>query len=426
MELLKHIASSIGVLCAMLVVPVAKAQHIEEYNRSSLYTITLLHSEDRMYNEIFLTALDMPVPDRYNDNSLSLRVVGAPNAKGKMNYSPEKMSAEIAKFLNENHIGRRMVARWFDRDKNTGAFSTATLEQRGHYNLSALDLQRAQWTIDGRMYIEDADVELIPQTFVIVNDITYIDKEKNAQIASSILSALGSAAGSIGNGLSNSVAGAGSIGSLAELTLNAGADISDLIAGFTVDIRSYLFQLEWNEEIANKFYLDYFYTDTIDLVKKAAFEADETSFRMKYLGTYNARSAKTSPRGLYEPAQVFRKVLTRATDKNIVELQKQYPVFKVTTVITGINDQNEAMLSIGLKEGVNPKSKYEVLQRELKNGKLKYTRVATLTPVAGKIWDNRYMAAEEEAENAQLGFTTFRINSANADLLPGMLVREMR
>lgn len=119
-------------------------------------------------------------------------------------------------------------------------------------------------------------------------------------------------------------------------------------------------------------------------------------------------------------------MLTRATDKNIVELQKQYPVFKVTTVITGINDQNEAMLSIGLKEGVNPKSKYEVLQRELKNGKLKYTRVATLTPVAGKIWDNRYMAAEEEAENAQLGFTTFKINSANADLLPGMLVREMR
>ena len=86
MELLKHIASSVGILCAMLVVPVAKAQHIEEYNRSSLYTITLLHSEDRMYNEIFLTALDMPVPDRYNDNSLSLRVVGAPNAKGKMNY----------------------------------------------------------------------------------------------------------------------------------------------------------------------------------------------------------------------------------------------------------------------------------------------------------------------------------------------------
>lgn len=426
MELLKRTVLSVGIMFTMLFPSDAKAQQIEEYNRSSLYTITLLHSRDKMYNEIFLTALDMPVPDRYNDNSLNLRVLAAPNDKGKMNYSPAKMSEELTRFLNANNIGRRMVARWFDRDKTTGAFSTATLEQRGHYNLSALDLQKASWTINGRMYIEDADVELIPQTFVIINDITYVDKEKNAQVATAVLSALGSAAGSIGTSMSNSYSGAGAIGSLAEQTLNLGASISDLIAGFTVDIRSYLFQLEWNEELANKFYLDYFYTDTIDLAKKAAFETDETSFRMKYLGTYNARSAKTSPRGLYEPAQVFRKVLTRATDKNIVELQKQYPVFKVTTVITGINDQNEAMLSIGLKEGVNPKSKYEVLQRELKNGKLKYTRVATLTPVAGKIWDNRYMAAEEEAENAQLGFTAFRINSANADLLPGMLVREMR
>ena len=410
----------------MLFVSDAKAQQIEEYNRSSLYTITLLHSKDKMYNEIFLTVLDMPVPDRYNDHSLNLRVLAAPNAQGKMNYSPEKMSAELTRWLNVNNIGRRMVARWFDRDKTTGAFSIATLEQRGQYNLSALDQQKARWTLSGRMYIEDADEELIPQTFVIINDITYVDKEKNAQVASAVLSALGSAGGSIGTGLSGSYSGAGAIGSLAEQTLNLGAGISDLIAGFTVDIRSYLFQLEWNEELANKFYLDYFYTDTIDLAKKAAFEADMTSFRMKYIGTYNARSAKTSPRGLYEPAQVFRKVLTRATDKNIVELQKQHPVFKVTTVIATVTGKNEATLCIGLKEGVNPKSKYEVLERELINGKLKYTRVATLNPIAGKIWDNRYMAVEEEAENAQLGFTTCKINNPKTDILPGMLVREIK
>lgn len=422
MEVLRYIAI---MLCAVIVMPV-QAQNIEEYNRSSLYTITLLHSEDKMYNEIYETVLGMPVPDRYNDHSLNLRVLAAPNAKGKMNYSPEKMSEELTQFLNANNVGRRLVARWFDRDKTTGSFGTATLEQRGQYNLSELDLQKAQWTIDGRMYISDADVELIPQTFVIVNDITYIDKEKNAQVAMSILSALGSAAGSIGSGLSGSVAGAGAIGSLAEQTLNLGANIADLIAGFTVDIRSYLFQLKWNEEIANKFYLDYFYTDTVDLAKKAAFEADSTSFRMRYIGTYNARSAKTSPRGVEEPAQVFRKVLTRATDKNIVELQKQHPVFKVTTVVASLNKMKEVRLFIGLKEGVTSKSKYEVLRRELKDGRLKYTRVATLTPVAGQIWDNRYMAKEEEAENANLGFSTFKVNNPTAEILPGMLVREIK
>ena len=405
----------------------AKAYDMEEYNRSSLYTITLLHSEDRMYNEIFQTVLAMPIPDRYNDNSLNLRVLSASTDKGKMNADKGKMAEELTQFLNANNIGRRMVARWFDRDKESGAFSTETLEQRGNYNLSAFDLQKGQSTIDKRIYIEDADIELIPQSFVIVNDITYIDKEKNAQIASSILGAVGSAAGSFSGSVAGMNATAGAVSSLASHTLNIGADISDLIAGFTVDIRSYLFQLEWNEEVANNFYLKYFYTaDSIDEAKKAAFEADNSTFKMKYLGTYNARSAKTSPRGVEKPEQVFLKVLTRATDKNIVELQKQPQVFKVTTVVASVNENNEALLYIGLKEGVNPKSRYEVLQRELKDGKLKYTRVAMLTPVADKIWDNRYMALEEEAENAALGFSTFLIKNPTAEVLPGMLVREIK
>lgn len=414
MKTFSHI--SILILLALFGAQTVTAQ-IEEYNRSSLYMLTMLHTKDRMYKDIFATMQDMPIPDKYEDNSLNLRIVAAPNAKGKMYASQEQMAAQIGLFLQGNNVGRRMVARWFERNREDGSFNTATLVRRGNYNLSEIKKQQGAMTIAGTAFQADADVELIPQTFVIVNDITYVDKEQNAQIAKAVFQVIGAVASAFGGS---------SISSLVEQTSKLAANISDLIAGFTVDVRSYLYQLEWNEEIANKFYMDYYYEkDHIDLTKKAAFEADTTTFRMKYLGTYNARSSKTSPRGVHSPSDVFRKVLTRATDKNIVELQREFPVFKVTSVIAGVN-KNEAQVYIGLKEGVNASSTYEVLQREFKNGKLQYKRVATLKPLEDKIWDNRCMALEEKAKNADLGFTTFTINTPTGEVTPGMLVREVR
>ena len=393
------------------------AQNVtEEYNRSSLYTITMLHPKDRMYQQIFRTMQDIPVPDKYEDNSLNLRIMLAPNVKGKTAYSPEKMQEQLTQFLQANNVGRRMVARWFERNKETGAFNTATLERRGHYNMSEWDLKKTQLTLAQQVFRADADEELIPQTFVIINDITYEDKEQNAQVAKGVLNGLAALASFIPG-----------FGGLIKSTLQLGASISNLIAGFGVDVRSYLFQLDWNEEAANKFYMDYYYTaDKPDPTKKAAFEADTTTFRMKYIGTYNAHSEKTSPRGVHSPEQVFKKVLTRAVDKNIVELQREFDVFKVTSIIAGINAKNEVQVYIGLKEGVNPNSTYEVLQRELKNGRLVYKRIATLKPKEDLIWDNRFMSVEERAHNAELGYTTFTINSSISQITPGMLVREVK
>jgi len=51
--------------------------------------------------------------------------------------------------------------------------------------------------------------------------------------------------------------------------------------------------------------------------------------------------------------------------------------------------------------------------------------VGVIRPVKDKIWDNRYMAAEEKAENATLGFTTFEKVSGGS-FYPGMLIREMK
>ena len=119
--------------------------------------------------------------------------------------------------------------------------------------------------------------------------------------------------------------------------------------------------------------------------------------------------------------------MTRATDKNIVELQKKFPVFKVSAPL--VDAENGIVRAhIGLKEGVNPKSKYEVLERRRNDdGTIVYERRATLVPDKDLIWDNRCMAVEEMADNAELGATSFRITQGNADnLYRGMILREIR
>ena len=41
------------------------------------------------------------------------------------------------------------------------------------------------------------------------------------------------------------------------------------------------------------------------------------------------------------------------------------------------------------------------------------------------IWDNRYMASEEQAYGSDFGFTTFR-KVSGGDFYPGMLIREIK
>lgn len=381
----------------------------EEYRRSSLYSFLISHPTKRMNKEIVIAYLSTPTIDKFNNHDLSIKYVVTDSRK------KEKESA-IDNYLKNNQIAKRMVSKWFSRDKKTGAFDGQLISNRGLYDATIVDVQTAKLSKRGMAMLSDAGNELIGNTFVIVNDITYVDKEQGAQIAAAIFSAIASVAGAVG----------GSGGDIAESVAELSGTISDMIAGFTVNITTHLFQLNWNDTIANTFYDQYYFDkNSVDSQKKLAFETDSTLFKLKYIGSYSARSSKTVMRGLKKPEDVFRKVCARAIDENVVKLQKEYDVFKVKTPILTI-DKNFVTASIGLKEGVSEKSRYEVLeQMQSEDGKTEYKRVGVIAPVKGQIWDNRYMAVEEEADGADLGSTTFEIVSGS-DFYPGMLIRETK
>ena len=412
-------------ISTLFLVPVC-AGELEQYNRASIYPIYALHPGTGMYEQIYATCMEMPIPDKYNDHRLSVRMVHAMSTKAK-----EKEVTEAAvEFVEKNQIAKRLVARWFERNKKTGVCATDLISARAAYDVSAHEAMQAQYTITGRPVLADADKELLPNTFVLISDISYIDKEEQGQMALAVFKMLGTAA-QAASGISSSAGsslGQG-ISNLTESVAKLGGSISDLVSGFSVNITTYLFQLKWDEETANTFYLNY-YCDSASVSpeRKRAFDADKTTFTMELLGSYSAKSDKTVMKGIRTREDVFRKVLTRAQDKNIVELQKRYPQFKVTDVLAAVLPNNEVEVQIGLKEGVNEKSKYEVLERVFdKDGQVSYVRRATIQPISDAIWDNRFMAVEEEAANATLGATRFKITSGMASsVYAGMLVREIR
>ncbi len=221
----------------------AVGQTPEQYNRASIYPIYMLHPGAKMYNEIYDVCLQMPVPDKYNDHRLSVRIVQGMSLKAK----EKEVIPAVADFLQKNQVAKRLVAKWFERDKATGECFTDLVAERAAYSVSAREVMKAQYAITKKPVLPDVDKSLIPNTFVLVNDISYINKEEQAQMAAGVFMVIGSVA-KMASGVASS-AGSSSASSVSDLTSsvsNLGGAISDLVAGFTVDITTYLFQLKWS------------------------------------------------------------------------------------------------------------------------------------------------------------------------------------
>jgi hypothetical protein len=73
-------------------------------------------------------------------------------------------------------LAKAMVAKWFNRDKN-GCFNMQLIGERGKYDATEMDLAVAQSSKRGVALLADAGEELIKNTFLIVNDFDYVNKE---------------------------------------------------------------------------------------------------------------------------------------------------------------------------------------------------------------------------------------------------------
>lgn len=389
-----------------------------QYRRSSLYSFLIAHPQAKYASQIDYVYLGLPTPDKYEDHNLNVRRVEALSGRAVQPY-------EITAFLQGNQVARRLVAKWFNRDAD-GVFNVDLVADRGNYNASEMDVVEARMTKRGLAMLSDAGEELIGNTFVTVNDIVYIDKEQRAQLASAILQIVAQAAlvataaadDDDTEAIAGAIAGSAALGSI----------IADNLAGFKVKVTTHLYQLVWNDSIANLFYSDYWVDENTPeaerLRRKALFEQSDL-FTLKYLGKYKVKSEKTVMKGVHSNEDIIRKVCARAMDRNIVGLQKKFEAFKVKTPVIAV-ENGKVVAKVGKKEGLKPSTKFEVLQPvEREDGRMFYRRVGVVKPQKGQIWDNRYMAFEEQSDGSDLTATTFRTISG-VGFVPGMLIRQLK
>ena len=354
----------------------------------------IVHKNQKFSEVVEQVFKSVPFPERFNNHNLGVKSV-------VFAESSTDLSSHIAQFCDEVNIGQKMVAKWFNRNKSAGTFNMELIRERGFYNASQADINLARANLRGLALLEDAGENLISKTYLLVNDIIYQSKGSSGAFLKMF-------AATYAAGFSNNV----------QILLEQ----EGAIGGFGVKIRSYLFRLVWNDEVAGTFYKNY-YTEEADEEKAAQFRNEKQLFRMEYVGSAESDYSEKYFSNSKDPAALLSKILTRTIDKNIAQLQHDYEPFRIKAPLLSTEPLSAY---VGLKEDVSSSRLYEVLEQVLDDdGSISYERVGVIRPVAGRIWDNRYMSYEDDNDNSGLTATEFEKVSGK-DFSAGMLIREIK
>ncbi len=146
-----------------------------KYRRSSLYTMMLDDNRRERYRVIKDAFGNAVLSEKFNDHNIGPYLIPAHGMSGE-----KDQTKLIEQYLNNKGVARDLVAKWFNRDAN-GNFNMDLIAERGQYNASEIDVKVAQSSVRGKAMLADAGRELIGNTFVIVYDYKYTNKEEQAK-----------------------------------------------------------------------------------------------------------------------------------------------------------------------------------------------------------------------------------------------------
>ena len=380
-----------------------------EYRRSSLYTLMVVDSTRNFSQIIQETFTNSKIPEKFNNHITSERSIPKlyNDTLSKENLIAAQKVA-ITDYLSTHDIAKSMISKWFNRSEQ-GGFNMDLISERGFYSASDLDVKIARNSERGTAMLADAGEELIKNTFVIVNNFKYTDKEEVAKKAKGLLSSISSVA---------SLAGAGDV-AIASETVGEGVGI--LGKGYVIKTDAHLYRLKWNDEVANIFYNDYWTEDgQIDEERVKAFNESDV-FELEYIGTQMAYANLQSTSFTKKTDEELITIATvKASDAVTAKLQREYEVFRTKTPLMSTDPLSA---KIGLKEGLEKGDKYEVLEQVLnKEGKTEYQRIGVIKVDKDQIWDNRFNADEENTDQT-IEYTVF--TGKKKKYYSGMLIRQI-
>ncbi len=387
----------------------------EVYRRSSLCIIMLTHRGKEYAIEMEGVFKNMVLPLRYNRHDIDVKVIPV---------DKDQNESSIRRMLCDNEIAKKVVAKWFNRNQYSGNMDMDLIWERGGYNASFEDVRRAQSTTRGTALLTDEGIELLQNTFVLVCDMDYYNRENTGRglaIAGAILSiglgAYGDIQASKGK---TEAAGAAYAGSA---LAGVGSAVASDIGGFSVSMDAYLYRLDWSDKswasVCNDYWVDSNTDYSTKKSRKDKFDSDKKTFQLEYIGKYHEKSGKTVFKSNSELTSVIRNVCANTIQKGMKELAKSYPIFRPRAPF--YFDDNTLFCRVGTKEDVLSGSKCEIVEPVKKNGVFTYNVVGTAIPF--NVWNNQNIRFDQYFDPNMRG-TPFRLQECKGDVhRPGLLIR---
>lgn len=384
------------------------SQKLAPYRRSSLYMLMVDDTSYQFSKVIKKAYLEAKVPDKFNDHNLENRIIKAKVKVVDKSVDKYKQGIAIANFMEENHVAKNLIAKWFNRNKN-GAFDMKLVAARGSYNASEMEVNLAKQSKRGKALIEDAGEELIKNTFILISDFEYIPDSLVADKAQAIRNDT--------KQIANRLGGVGRLaGGLTDVSLNA----SKLTNGYVVRATSYLYQLNWTDSASAVFYTEHWNDSTnINEERKVAFD-NSTAYSLNYIGKEQAwAKVQAFKLSFKSQDELIADATIAAVDAAIAKLQKNHEEFRTKTQLF---TTDPLTAKIGMKESVSKGDKFVVLeQTETPEGRTNYVKKGYITVDGDKIWDNR---VNKEASDTTQTLDRTYFKGTGAKFYPGMLIKQ--
>ena len=330
-----------------------------------------------------------------------------------------QIPAALNKYFTENNTAAKLVAKWFDYNESKNPkWDTDLISDRGLYSATAQEAAKAQAQGSTALLLGKG-FDLIDKTFVIAINLRFRSNQAIMAEAQMIADAVGAQFGAYGM-LASQVAGAAT-------SLAVGK-------GYSVQANSFLYKLEWDDEICKKFADNIFDKNASldDLINSGMCKLVPMG---KVKESARVRQSLTNSRSEEE---LVRIATVQAIDKAISKLQEKVEDFRTFTTISGMGENGVVYAKIGTKEGLEKDDEYDILeaQEDPETGRMSYKSVGTVKFMKDQIWENREGIAEDinnisadEAKDmgynldaVKLGATAFKGAKKGADYT-GYLLR---
>jgi hypothetical protein len=324
----------------------------DSYNRSSLTVLFTDFTSDKHWGKAKSKVDFIKYSDKYDNNNLNISLLKTSFTRSSVVQS--KLPQELNNDLLTEHIGRMVIARWYNRQPD-GTMDMDLVHSRGRFSATDADFLLAQTSRRGNAALEDFGNRLVNLSFVLVMDISDIKTMDEA-----------------GNKDSR---------------------------GWQASATGYLYRIDFNEEVRNAFYDTWIYEDDSENVKEQKRQAFNkldipvlpvTQKTLSVSASQPKSDKGTSLLVKYKSDdELLQELLQKSYDDILYRIEMDVLEFQI---ITPLYKTRPLRAKIGLKEGLKTDNRfyvYEHVYSKRKNAAVPVRRGVIRTSSKSKIIDNR-------------------------------------